>query len=136
MKRLVAVIALFAITTSAHAGKMLEGAMYRTTDGHKLEFAIEKSRGTGKMTAVDPASGETFEGQYSGQFTGQGSYSGTFGGERFQANSRPTGAVAEGVLVGNMGTVIEINLSIKPGWRPTGFGSGQDNKGVAYRVVF
>ena len=126
---------------SSCAGGMLPGRMYSLDDGNELTFEIEKSRGTGSMTAYNTATGERFGGQYTGRYTGGGSSFGTVSGQggniaTVQSFTPPTGATARGILRGNQGTVIDVYLDITPGFRPTGFGEGLDNKGRRYQIQF
>lgn len=126
------------ILLSGCVGRMLPGAMYDLKDGTQLDFSIQTSRGTGKMTAYNPQTGESFNGLYSGSFRGGGvamASVGTTGGNVL-AFSPPTGANASGILRGSQGTVIAIYLDINPGFRPTGHGTGQDNQGNRYQVHF
>ncbi|MBK9496933.1 MAG: hypothetical protein IPO08_20980 [Xanthomonadales bacterium] len=123
-------------------GVMLRGSMDRLEDGAALPFAIQTSYGTGSMEATDPATGEVFTGQYTGITQGGGSSFGTiYNAQMMQTStvqtfSRPTHATARGTLRGNMGTVVQVALDIKPGLRPSGHGEGMDNKGRHYQVRF
>ena len=104
--------------------------------GRQLEFSIQTSYGSGKMTARDPKTGEKFSGEYSAFYKGQESIHGNVGGVGVSLNKRPTGANASGILVGESGTVIRIYFEIKPGIRPTGHGKGEDQAGNEYDVYF
>ena len=123
-------------------GTMLPGKMFSLNDGAQFEFEIQTSYGTGIMTAFNPANGEKFSGQYTGIYKGggteQGVYTNSWGFTTgsVTTKSAPTGAVAKGVLVGDKGTVINVNMDIQPGARPTGFGEGVDNKGARYQIQF
>jgi len=48
----------------------------------------------------------------------------------------PTKASALATLIGDMGTVIEIRMLIRPGLRPHGYGDGTDNHGRRYQLQF
>jgi hypothetical protein len=117
-------------------GRMLPGAMYDLRDGTQLDFAIETSRGVGSMTAYNPQTGETFTGQYSGLFHGGGTALAHSAAGNVLAVAPPTGANARGILRGDQGTVIGVYLDIRPGFRPVGNGTAQDNKGGRYQVHF
>ena len=123
----------------------LKGKMVSLQGGEEFAFEIEKSTGTGGMWAANPKTGEVLQGQYTAKGSGggysTGSVSGTNSAGRYttqnvQIFSPPTSANAQGYLRGDKGTVIEIYLEIKPGWTPTGFGPGNDNKGNRYQVQF
>lgn len=124
------------------AGGMIPGKLFSVSEATTLEFQIEKSRGTGKMTATNPKTGEKFEGQYTGIMHGQRSTFTT--GYNYQTGqtasatsiSPPTYATARGVLMGDKGTVIELFMEIQPGIKPRGHGDGTDNKGGRYQVQF
>lgn len=134
------------------AGKFLPGKIYSLQDGTELEFSIETSYGTGRMTARNPVTGEVFEGQYTATLEG-GSTTQTqistfqpskavsksnMPGQGYTAVSTtaPNSATARGILRGNAGTVIEMVLEIEPGFRPRGHGVGRDNRGQRYQVQF
>ena len=132
---------MIALTVSSCAGGMLPGQMYSLDDGSELNFKIEKSRGTGSMTAYNTVTGERFNGQYTGKYTGGERSFGTVSGQgdnisTIQSFTPPSGATARGILRGDQGTVIEVYLDITPGFRPTGFGEGLDNKGRRYQLQF
>jgi len=136
------VLALSSVFLAA-CGTMLPGTMYSLDSGVEMPFEIETSRSTGSLKATNPETGEIFTGQYTGKFTGGGYSQGTIrtasastGISRFQSFTPPTGANARGILKGDQGTVISIYLDITPGFRPTGFGEGVDNKGVEYQIQF
>ena len=121
---------------------MLHGQMFRLDNGAQWPFGIQTSYGTGKLTASDPQTGETFEGQYTGVYHGGGRGFGTaFNAQlmtttTFQTFTPPSNATARGILRGNRGTVIQIFLDIRPGLIPKGHGQGIDNKGRQYQLQF
>lgn len=141
---------------------MLDGKMYALGEQPTtLAFAIELSRGHGKMTAHNPITGEKFEGTYSAVFHRNGGPTavviapasnaptplergiaqGSAQGAAIATATRPTRATGKGVLIGDMGTTIEIALDITPGGflpgtHPHGVGEGVDNKGRRYQVQF
>lgn len=116
--------------------------MDRLEDGAMLPFGIETSYGTGKLEATDPANGESFAGYYQGTYLGGGMAQGTVFNPALMQTSTvqmwqaPDAATATGVLRGNKGTVMHVELNIRPGLRPTGTGRGLDNKGRHYSVRF
>ncbi|MBN1377749.1 MAG: hypothetical protein JXA04_00785 [Gammaproteobacteria bacterium] len=123
-------------------GSMIPGTMYSLKDGTQIQLQLQTSYGTGAMTGFNPVTGENFSGQYTGIYKGggteQGVYTNSWGFSTgsVTTTSAPTGAVAKGVLVGDKGTVINMNMEIQPGARPTGFGEGVDNNGVQYQIQF
>jgi hypothetical protein len=145
-------LALMAFILAGCAGGMIPGKLYSLGDAITLEFQIEKSRGTGIMTATNPATGEKFTGQYTGTYKGGGTThtqvdtfdptkrmtNDNMPGQGYTATSHtaPTEATARGVLMGDKGTVIELSFEIQPGFKPHGHGEGQDNKGKRYQVQF
>ena len=56
---------MVAFLLSGCAGGMIPGKIY-SDSGKVLDFEIEKSYGTGRVTARDNATGEQFAGQYVG----------------------------------------------------------------------
>ena len=118
------------------AGTALPGRIYALPAGRTLQFHIVTSRGNGKMDAFDPKTGEKFEGEYSAFFKGQGGVVGNVGGQNVLLVKPPTGANANGILIGDKGTTITLYFEIKPGLRPTGYGSGADKNGNPYEVYF
>lgn len=114
---------------------MLDGKLYSIGDTPaQLQFQIETSMGTGKMTAQNPKTGESFTGQYTGIRHGNTL---TFETPKAKpAITPPSYATARGILIGDKGTAIELFMEIKPGLRPTGHGEGSDNKGNRYQVQF
>jgi len=118
------------------AGQMLQGRAYNTLTGNTLSFAIEKSYGHGTMTAFNPKNNEAFKGEYSGFYKGQNTIYGNIGGDNVTLIQPPTGANANGILVGDKGTTIRVFFEIKPGLRPTGYGIGQDQAGNKYDFYF
>jgi len=88
------------------------------------------------MTAFDPKNKENFKGEYSAFYKGQSSLYGNVGGSNVMLVQPPAGANANGILVGDQGTIIKVFFEIKPGLRPTGYGTGQDQKGTKYEFYF
>ncbi len=123
------------------AGQMLPGRIISLADGTTLPMQYELTSGSGSMTATNPKSGELFQGTYTAileSHTVQNTSTSIFDLSDDDAQSVSTSDVAQGsaVLVGNMGTVINLKLHVKVGNPPTGFGEGEDNKGVKYTVQF
>jgi hypothetical protein len=119
-------------------GDMLPGRIISLADGTTLAMQYELTSGSGKMIATNPVTGEILQGMYTAVLetkvhTHQSNS--LFGSDD---TSTETGDVAEGtaVLVGNKGTVMNLKLHVKVGNPPTGFGDGEDNKGVKYNVQF
>ena len=131
---LVCVIAVAVL--SGCVGTMLPGRMYASPSGQLLQFNIQTSRGNGKMDAYNEQTGERFTGEYSAFYKGQGAVFGNVGGSNVTLFQPPTGANGRGVLIGDKGTMITLFLEIKPGFRPTGHGTGADQNGRQYEVFF
>ena len=92
--------------------------MYSLKDGTELTFEIQRSYGTGDMSAQNPKTGEKFTGQYTATRVA-GNY-----------------ADAHGILRGNKGTVVNVTLEIQAGLMPKGHGEGVDNNGNRYQFQF
>lgn len=88
------------------------------------------------MDAFDQQTEEKFTGEYSGFYKGQSVNFGMIGGHGALLIQPPTGANAYGILVGDKGTTINLYFEIKPGLRPTGYGTGADQNGNRYEVYF
>jgi hypothetical protein len=119
-------------------GTMLPGRIISLADGTTLPMQYEFTSGSGKMTATNPVTAEFFQGTYTAVLetrvhTHQSNS--LFGNDD---TSVETADVAQGsaVLVGNKGTVLNLKLQVKVGNPPSGFGEGEDNKGVKYNVQF
>ncbi|BEQ13921.1 hypothetical protein [Desulfoferula mesophila] len=154
MKALPALVILLAVTLCgcvtvppAQQGPiMIPGSMFKLDDGTEFAFAIQRSSGTGIMTARNLKTGETFTGKYTAMLVdgsvSTGAYQNAWGfnAGTVTTSKAATKAVGKGILRGDQGTVISISLNIKPSWdyrvNPSGFGEGTDNKGVKYQVQF
>ena len=135
---LVALLLCGCATEGYAPGSMLPGRITSLADGTTLAMQYELTSGSGKMIATNPVTGEILQGMYTAVLetkvhTHQSNS--LFGSDD---TSTETGDVAEGtaVLVGNKGTVLNLKLHVKVGNPPTGFGDGEDNKGVKYNVQF
>lgn len=121
-------------------GSYIPGRIISLSDGKILPMQIQLSYGTGKMTAVNPDTGEFFDGTYTAiQETKSSQVSRpTWLGDQETASEVTTSdlAQASAVLVGNKGTVLDIKMQIKAGSPPIGFGEATDNAGKKYRVQF
>lgn len=133
--------ALLLTACAALPGKMLPGKMYTLSDGTESQFEIQRSNGSGGMTAHNPVTGESFTGRYTALFIG-GTVSTVSesnwkrGNTTASVNTSPTTAEARGILRGNKGTVITVHLDIEPGLVPRGQGEGIDNNGTRYQFQF
>jgi len=124
-------------------GALLPGKLISLKDGHALATQIEISsmdHPTGKITAVDPASGEQFSGTYTFvletkvvQSSQPGFLFDTDTGQSVQTSDVAPGTA---VLIGDKGTVVSLKLTAKAGHPPTGYGEGEDNKGNKYSLQF
>lgn len=151
MKTRLCLAALTLLLTGC-VGGMIPGKLYSVTEATTLDFQIQKSTGTGTMTATNPKTGEKFTGQYTGTYQGgattrtqvstfdptKKTTKANMPGQGYTATSHtaPNAATARGVLMGDMGTVIELYIDIEPGFNPHGHGDGRDNKGNRYQVQF
>lgn len=121
-------------------GDMIPGRIISLSKGTLLPMQIQLSYGSGKMTATNPTTGESFEGNYTAiQDTKAVQYSKPtlFGDqETHQSFERSTTSPTSAVLVGNKGTVMNIKMQIQAGNPPIGFGEAEDNKGEKYNVQF
>lgn len=109
---------IFCTSAICYAGKMIPGNLYLLKDGTLLSCSIEYSAGQGRMEASNPKTGEHFTGMYTGVFTG----------EKY--------ADCKGVLIGDKGTVIFLNMQVNIGNAfnmPYGYGDGIDNNDNKYQ---
>ncbi|MBU2551878.1 MAG: hypothetical protein KKB20_25940 [Proteobacteria bacterium] len=154
MKKLLASITLLtllaagcAVAPPAPTGPiMIPGHMFSLKDGTEFTFAIERSSGTGIMTARNLATGEEFTGNYTAMLVNGGVSTGTYKNAwgtdtgTVTTNTAATRGVGKGILRGNKGTVISISMDIKPSYdpriNPSGFGEGTDNHDLKYQVQF
>lgn len=126
----------------AGCGGMIPGKIY-SDSGKVLDFEIEKSTGTGRVTARDPATGEQFSGEYVGiretvsansssvAFSGNGMATG-FGSGTVSSNM----ANATAFLSGDKGSSLNCQMTIQAGFSPHGIGDCFDKNGVKYHVQF
>ena len=152
MKILVPISLTFAICLSGcsttddpyRIGAMLPGKMVSLADGRTLPMQIELtpvSHPVGKVSAVDPKSGERFEGSYTcivGSKVVSHSVSDDFWGQQQRAQSVEVSNVAPctSVLVGTKGTVLNMKMLVRAGHPPVGTGEAEDNKGKKYTILF
>ena len=140
-------------TKTIKIGDMRPGEMFSLKDGTKLMFEIQFTSSiqrTGTMTAFNPVSNESFQGQYRTILTGGGSSTGvvrdswgwTTGTVKTSSDPR---AAARGILKGAKGTVINVSIDLEPVKSNAeegvflffnGQGTGTDNHGVNYQISF
>ena len=72
------------------------------------------------MTAYNPKTQENFKGQYTG----------VRGANKYDV------AQTKAILIGDKGTVLDVNMEIEPGLKPRGIGNAIDNNGVKYQIQF
>jgi hypothetical protein len=144
--------AFLALLLVGCAGDMLTGQLHAIDDGTTLQFEIERSHGKGKLTALNPKTGEKFEGTYTAVMHGEEATftqvstfdpakavnRGNMPNQGYTATSHKAGdyAAARGILIGDKGTTIELRMEIEPGIKPRGHGEGRDNSGRRYQVQF
>src|SRR4051812_46366850 len=87
-------------------GRMVDGRMYSLDDGSIMPMQIEVTMGHGKMNAVNPKTGEKFEGTYAGVRQGQTTtVGGAVGGTPVSAYGQTHANVADATatLIGDRG---------------------------------
>ncbi len=121
-------------------GNMLPGKIVSLSDGTVFPAQAEISTGSGRMTAVNPVTGESFEGRYTAILeTKVVQHSTTsFWGDEDAGQSVESSDVAQAsaVMVGTKGTVLNVKMKVKAGHPPSAFGDAEDNKGQKYNVQF
>jgi hypothetical protein len=133
---------VLAAFVSGCAGGMIPGKIY-SDSGKVLDFEIEKSRGTGRVTALDNTTGEQFAGEYVGI---RETISSTNSGVILSGNRTTNGfgsstvssnmANATAFLTGNQGGSLTCQMAIQAGISPHGIGDCVDKAGVKYHVQF
>jgi len=134
-------------------GDMLPGEIISLKDGTKLTYEIQftsSAQGRGTMTAFNPVSKESFQGQYRVILTGGGSSTGVvrdswgWTSGTVTTTSDPK-AAARGFLKGDKGTVIDVSLDLTPVKSNaqdgvffffSGQGAGTDNHNDRYQIYF
>jgi len=124
-------------------GAMQPGRIISLSDGKILPMQAEilrRSRPIGKMTALDPTTGEQFSGTYTliveTKVTQQSRPGLLFDQETGEAVQVSNVASGTAVLVGDKGTVLNIKLLVRTGHPPVGTGDAEDNKGKKYSIQF
>ncbi|MGA7674628.1 MAG: hypothetical protein WCA78_06225 [Rhizomicrobium sp.] len=121
-------------------GNMLPGKITSLSDGKIFPAQAEISTGSGRMTAINPDTGEVFEGRYTAiqenKVIQQVDNSFWGDGDTSQAVETSDTAHASAVLVGNKGTVLNIKMEVKAGHPPIAYGDAEDNAGKKYNVQF
>jgi hypothetical protein len=131
-----------ALVLAGCAGGMIPGKIY-SDSGKVLDFEIEKSSGTGRVTARDNITGEQFAGEYVGiRETISASSSGVatagtrmatgFGSSSVSSNM----ANATAFLTGDKGSSLNCQMTIQAGFSPHGIGDCSDKNGAKYHVQF
>jgi len=129
--------------TGLKVGDMLPGKIYAIDEARILPFEIEVTHGHGKVRAVDPITSENYEGTYgavSESVVASGRTS-TYGGKSpltsySSGRASSNMAVANAVLIGDQGNVLDCTIDIQKGKRPRGIGTCKDSKGKTYRLQF
>jgi hypothetical protein len=123
-------------------GGMIPGKIY-SDNGKILDFEIEKSYGTGRVTALDDITGEQFAGEYVGirETISASSSSVALSGNRV-ATGFGSGSVSSNLgnatafLTGDKGNSLNCQMTIQTGLSPHGIGDCSDKNGVKYHVQF
>lgn len=134
-------------------GDMLPGEIISLKDGTKLTYEIQftsSAQGRGTMTAFNPVSKESFQGQYRVMLTGGGTSTGVvrdswgWTAGTVTTTSDPK-AAGRGFLKGDKGTVIDVSLDLTPVKSNaqdgvffffSGQGTGTDNRSDRYQIFF
>ena len=134
-------------------GDMLPGEMISLKDGTRMLCEVQftsSAQGRGTMTAYNPESKESFQGQYRVILSGSGSSTGVVKDSwgwttaTVKTTSDPK-AAARGFLRGDKGTVIDISMDLTPVKSNaqdgvflffTGQGTGTDNRDARYQIYF
>ncbi len=108
-----------------------------------MPFAIEKTTGSGLVTASDPATQEEFSGNYVAVMETISSSANAFATNGYSSaigfGSGSVGsniADANAYLRGDQGTMLTCTMKIQAGINPHGLGSCSDNSGRSYRLQF
>jgi hypothetical protein len=126
----------------AGCGGMIPGKLY-SDSGKVLDFEIEKSYGTGHVTARDNTTGEQFAGEYVAireTISASGS-SVAISGNRM-ATGFGSGTVSSNManatafLTGDRGNSLNCQMTIQAGLSPHGIGDCFDKNGIKYHVQF
>ena len=124
-------------------GAMLPGKLISLSDGRTLPMQVEitpMDRPSGKLTASDPKTGETFAGTYTcivGSKVISHSTNDFWGAEETSQSLEVSNvAPCTSVLVGTKGTVLSLKMTARAGHPPVGTGDAEDNKGKKYSVQF
>jgi hypothetical protein len=131
-----------ALVLSGCAGGMIPGKIY-SDNGKVLDFEIEKSYGTGGVTARDNTTGEQFAGEYVGirETISANSSSVAMSGNRV-ATGFGSGSVSSNManatafLTGDKGNSLNCQMTIQAGISPHGIGDCFDKNGFKYHVQF
>jgi hypothetical protein len=124
-------------------GQMIPGRLISLADGTLIPLQLELSTGQGRVSGINPKTGEAYSGNYTAiedtkytQYTRE-TLLGSVNTQ--QAVEVSSSVPATAILVGDKGTVINLTMRIKPGnssIAPIGYGEGTDNKGVKYNFQF
>lgn len=117
---------------------MIPGTIY-SQDGKLMPFQIEKAARSGRVTASDPQTQESFTGSYVGVFDRASGVITTFNGQTPQfsvAQTRSKTATANAFLKGDKGTMLTCVMQIEAGLQPHGIGECNDNRGKKYKLQF
>jgi hypothetical protein len=104
-----------------------------------MRFAIQKTTGSGDVTAFNPTTQESFCGNYVAVVSGSNvtsAYATNDGAGFGSSTARSNLAGASAYLRGDKGTMLTCSMEIQPGWYPHGIGSCSDNHSIAYRLQF
>ena len=116
---------------------------YYGQDGTVMQFAIEKTRGSGDVTAFNPTTQERFSGTYVAVVQGTNVSSRAYVTNGVDSASGVTASTARSNLAdstaylrGDKGTMLSCSMAIQPGVYPHGIGTCTDNNRTGYRLQF
>lgn len=132
--RAVGLVVGFAFVLSG-CGTFIDGKLYAIEQGTVWPLEVQISRGHGEIRASDPATGERFQGTYSGVRGGAVGV-GFAGGTTAFAGASRTDVPAIATMIGDRGSVLDCEMLIQAGLRPHGFGTCKDKQGRVYRLQF
>lgn len=112
-------------------GSMIPGTI-SSQSGDILDFQIEKAYRSGRVSAHNGRTGETFSGTYVATMSRTTAISSSFDTVSVGSNMANSSAY----LKGNKGSMLQCRMQIEAGLSPHGIGSCSDQTGAAYALQF